>query len=509
MTWENLPILQAYAVLCAILVALGAVGRFGNASLGKCFWPDRLLVIGLAIGVAFSPALLYLCLIAACCLQYTVASWRLGPGYSNLLGFEWIRATACVLTACLAAYGWMDICGRKWVDFETLTLSVILGFQASTYVNHALAKSALGSHGFSWILENRVQCLVVNSWLRGWQIHLTKTTVLRIAAFVQRFRIPLSATVWLIEIGWLFLLLHHPFASVIIAATILMHLGFFLLSGIASYHYIASHCFFLGLVYCSKATDGFHSTLALAAAISIVFYAFWLGWLRPRILRSFRKQGSPGKLGKLVDAADHLMAWWDSPHMRMFSYTVQTESGETCFLPTPKLSPHDTALTDIHTHMMILGLHQDLDPAVITDRKQARTGVWGLVIDLADRNFLYEMMDQNTDPSRLKSSPAPEPWEIGTADITPQSAVALRTLFTNLQQDCFRTFLRWPHFPGEDFATDRCPIANLPSRAFDFKQPIQSITLWRIKTWFNGDDIQLIESSRVGIIHLNDSSNPA
>lgn len=507
-SWDEFPILRNYALLCSILLAIGSVGRFGNADLNRCFWIDRFLVVALAAGVAISPVCLYLCLIAACCLQYTVASWRLGPGYSNLLGFEWIRATTCVLTTCLVVFGGMEFFGMKWENHESLALAVILSFQASTYVNHALAKSALGKHPFSWMLENRLQCLVANAWLRGWQMRLRKSTVLLLAKWVGQWRIAICACAWLIELSWIIVFLDQRIASIVISATILLHLAVFVMTGLASFHYLASHCFMLSLLWCIGSGGIFIDEHYIGATVAIVAYALWLSWLKPRLLKAYRETGKMPALGRFADAADHLMAWWDSPYMRMFCYTVETRDGRSYHLQTPRLSPHDTALTDIHTHLMILGLHLDLDPAVEKDRSKLRCGVWGLVIDQTEKEKLYGMMDAKEDPTYLKTDPCIEPWEMKHEDSSPAAAAPLRNLFQSIQQGWFKRLSRWPHFPGEDLAPDWCPLADLPADVFDFKQPITKVTIWRIKTWFSGEDMQLIESSRVGIIHLDDISEP-
>jgi hypothetical protein len=506
-SWDHFPILQKLSVLCAILLTLGSVGRFGNADLGRCFWIDRLLIIVLSVGVVLSPVFLYFCVFAACSLQYTVASWRLSPGYSNLLGYEWIRATTCIIIASLVAFGWLQLLGISCDNYESLAIAIVLGAQASSYVNQALAKSALGKHPFSWIIENRLHCLIANAWLRGWQINLNKTTVLHIAKWMQSWRVAICASTWLIEFCWLFIFIDHRIAIIVIAATIVLHLGIFILTGLASFHYIASHCFMIGYLWCNSSTEIFNAQHFIGAAVAIILYALWLSWLRPRLLKAYQETGRVPALTLLADPADHLMAWWDSPYMRMFCFTVETRSGETYFLPTPKLSPYDTAITDIHTHLMILGLHQDLDPAISNDRAIVRSGVWGLLIDLAEKNKLYEMMDAKYDPNSLKTDSDIEPWELKYSDSSPAAAVSLRNLFQSIQHGWFKRFSCWPHFPGEDLALDWCPLADLPSQAFNFNEPIKNVTIWRIKTWFTGEKMQLLESSRVGIIQFNDNSD--
>jgi hypothetical protein len=200
------------------------------------------------------------------------------------------------------------------------------------------------------------------------------------------------------------------------------------------------------------------------------------------------------------------MAWWDTPLMRMYSYTVETRTGKCYSLPVPKLSPHDTALTDIHTHLMILGLHGGLDPMIGPDRAIARTGVWGLTVHREDRDFLYRLMDDpNADiAEKLRASPSSKAWPPGEL---PAAAIPLHDLFhgmnRHLGETWFRQILRWPHFPGEDLAPDICPLAEPAIETFRFDEPIASVTLWRIKTFLHDKEMRLVEREVVGRIHLS------
>lgn len=515
LSWGDWPLLHGFCVMLAGLLALGAVGRFGSADHGRFFFADRLLVIALAAGVVFYPAFLYLCVVAACCLQYTVASWRLGPGYSNLLGYEFIRASLCVLITCFAVSGWLEFFGADWHVSESISLAVLLGYQASTYVNHALAKSALGPRWHSWIRENRLECLIANAWLRGWRFGRSRDAVMRHVRWIARRRVVICAVVWLLEIGWLVLLADPRSAFLIISATILLHLALFALTGLAAYQYIANHVFLLCLIAFHDTCPVFQPQYLTACLLVIPATALWIGFVRRRMLAEFRRSGAAGFAGNLADAADHLMAWWDTPLMRMFSHTVETRSGARFALPVPKLSPHDTALTDLHTHLMILGLHADLDPMIARDRKIARTGVWGLAIDRDDRDFLYQLMDASGSgfPVELQPEVVAQPWSLGPAGSSPASAVPLRDLFHGINRDLkkpwFRKILRWPHFPGEDLAPDICPLVEPAMKPFRFDESIASVTLWRIRTFHNHREMWLVEHEAVGRIHLEASNeNP-
>lgn len=491
MTWGNFPALQGMSGMLAALLALGAIGRFGSAT----HLMDRLLVFTLAVGVFFSPALVYPCLVASCCLQYTVASFRLGPGYSNLLGFEFVRASLSLVAAALSLLGWVRIAGMEWENFGSVALAALLGFQASTYVNHALAKSALGSRWWSWISENRIGCLAANAWLRGWKFGRSREAVMKQVRWMARHRIALCGGAWLLEMAWLLFLADARLAAALLGATILFHLALFALTGLCSYQYVVNHLVVLGLILCHDTSEIFQTQHLAACAIAVPAAACWIAWLRRGILA----EGISGAKSKLADAADHLMAWWDTPLMRMYSYTVETVSGKTYALPVPKLSPHDTALTDIHTHLMILGAHPGFDAAIQQDRAFARTGVWGLAIHREDRNHLLRLMDGE---QKIPLPAPPAAWEA-----MPDTAAPLRDLFQGMNRMIadkrLRPILRWPHFPGEDLAPDICPLVEPALPLFRFDEPIAAVTIRRTKTFLHRDEMILLENSILGRIPLD------
>jgi hypothetical protein len=511
LSWRDWPLLHVFSSVGAGLLAIGAVGRFGCAGLGSFFWLDRLLVIALAIGVGFSPAFLYPCLIACCCLQYTVASWKLGPGYSNLLGWEFIRASLSVVTACLAVFGGLKIPGVVLNDFESLTLAVLLGYQASTYVNHALAKSALGPQWHSWIRVNRVQCLVTNAWLRGWTVGRNRDAVLKQARWIGNHRVGICAAVWILEFSWIFILADYRLALALLLATVLLHLILFALTGLAAFHYVANHLCLIWLIVAGDAAAVFRLEYLVAALVLVPCFAGWIGWLRRHMLAEYPPSGASGGYGKFADAADHLMAWWDTPLMRMYSYTVETRSGACFAVPVPRLSPHDTTLTDLHTHLMILGLHEDLDAMIERDRTIARTGVWGLVIHREDRDFLYRLMDARpcTCPPELLRDCPQAPWHLGSAGAGSEAALVLRGFFQginrNLHQTWFRKILRWPHFPGEDLAPDICPLVKPALGIFRFDETIATVTIWRVRIFHHHREMMLIENEMVGRIEMDEN----
>jgi hypothetical protein len=509
LSWQEWPRLHGCAVMLASLLAVGAIGRFGSADLNRFFIVDRLLALVLAVGVWFSPVFLYPCLVSCCCLQYTVSSWRLGSGYSNLLGYEFIRASLSVMIAGLTVFGWCKCSGAEWAGVESALLAVMLGYQASTYVNHSLAKSALGPKWYSWMVENRLECFIANAWLRGWTFGRNEDYVMKQVRWVARHRIMLCTCGWLLEFSWLGVLVDARIAQVILSITVLMHLMVFVLTGLIAYQYVVNHLFLMVVIHTQGGDGMFGWKNFTACVIAIALTAVWIGYFRRRIFAEYQQSGTMGEGGIFADAADHLMAWWDTPFMRMYSYTVESHAHEHFALPVPKLSPQDTSLTDIHTHWMILGIHTDFDTKIGSDRAVARIGVWGLTVHRQDRDFLYQMMDspESKTLDTLRGDGASRPWSRSESGGEPIDAAPLRALFEGMNREIdkkwFQLIMLWPHIPGEDLAPDQCPLVEPRFKDFRFDQAIACVTIWRVKTFYRKNGFSLIEREAVGRIELD------
>ena len=506
-TWAELPVLHILATVIVATMTWGAVFRFGAADVANFFWIDRVLSIVFCIGVFFSPIFVYPAVLVSCCLQYTVSAWRLGPGYSNLLGYEFIRGTACVILPCVAFSGAAIFVGNSIDDFRSSFLLAIIGVQSSHYFNHGLAKIFLGNRWYTWAAKNRLECLVVNSYLRGWRLFRSKASVLRFARWVRRFRIPLCASVLALEVGFVLVLFDLYLAVAFFIAAIVFHFMVWVLTGLAEMEYIMNHSAIIFLLLTSAPFidhDQFGWPVVGILACCLTTNIVWVGWNRSRMLAELQSTGkSPSR--SYSDPFDHLMAWWDSPYMRMYSHVVTTESGNRYWLPVSKLSPYDTALTDIHTHIMIMNAHEGFDPQAFDDKQIARTGVWGLVISEGERDFLYSLMDhEKPDHRQLKHAHSIDPWICDGDEQSHGPAEPLRRLFIgiNRMQDrfWFRLLMRYPHFPGEDLVPDICPIVADEFSTFRFDQPIESVQIQRVKTLYTGEDIELVEQSVLGTI---------
>ena len=509
--------LHLFTCVAAGALSLGAAGRWGAVDLGRFFVFDRCLIAVLWLGLLVSPAFLYPLLLACCCLQYTVSGFPLNPGYSNLLGFEFMRSSLCMVLAGLLVHACMRLSAVNGAFFGVAVIALedigaqapalVLCGQGAGYVQQAVAKCALGKHWYSWVLENRLQCLAVNAYLRGWgSPWLRMEWVLRTARLMSRVRVPLCAAVCLMELGWLFILSDRRLALAILTAAAAFHLAVWLLTGLAGYHYAISHGLMIIWVVSPAASAGFTPEHAWTGACCILASSVWVLLLRRNLFREYSRSGNPGGLGRMADPADHLMSWWDGPYMRLYSYSVKTASGKRFRFPVTRFSPYDTFLTDIHTHLMILGRDWELDRRLEADRAVVRTGVWGLSVSLADRDRLYAMMD---DPmadldvlNPIEVASAPDAGGIRDRHPSPRAGETLTAFFQGLNRYhslwWFRILIRWPHFPGEDHVPDWSPLSrdpltreNLP--CYPGSEPVTEVTCHCVKTFYRGNDIHVVE----------------
>lgn len=514
--WQAMAGLRPFAGMAVTVLALAAVGRTGPAEPRSPGWIERLLVLVLAAGAWLWPQWLYPSVLASCCVQYAaVAGWPLGPGYSNLLGFEFMRASAAGWCACFAVHDVLPADLRTPQAFVPLAMAAVLVFQSSAYFNQALAKSALGPTWWSWIRDNRVQCLVVNAWLRGWGgRRFSKSTVLRIAAWIGRHRATLCLAVWSIEVAWIALLCHRDVALFLLCATVLFHAVVFCLTGLLAWAYLVNHAVLIALILGGTIDAVFGAPQAWAAVAAVLVTAPCIAWIRLKIAEEIRAaRGAQARWLRLGDAVDLWMAWWDSPYMRMHSFRVRTADGRSFALPVTCFSPHDTALTDIHTHIMHLGLHDALDPRIAADRRVVRSGVWGLLCDRAERDRLYTMMDGCAGRDLpLAAEHHHAPWMLRPGDEAPAPLAALAELAAGLQRAVARPFgrllLLHPHFPGEDLVDDQCPLVEPALPRYRFEEPFTTLELWRVKTLQSRDDVRLLEQVLVGSIDVGDAADP-
>jgi len=509
--------LNIFATALAGLLAFAAAFRFGDVDTGCYHLVDRMLVLAAACCAPFSPGWFYVSVVASCVLQYRTAGWPLGPSYSNLLGFESVRRLAAAVIACALFAGAADVVTGESSEAEhrrrtTAFAAVLLSVHAAYYVEQGLAKVALGRRPYSWPLENRVQCLVVHSYMRGWGAGWwSRATMLKFAAGVGRMRVAICGVALLLEIGAIALLADPTAAVAWLVGLTAFHAAVFAVSGLLCYHHAAVNL--LAAVMIGRGelpAEAFSATTVAVAATCGVFLFAWVAGLRLALLRHLRDGGGmAGWSWYLYDPADLWMAWWDGPYLRTYAYTVVTRAGARFAFPVTSFSPYDTYVTDLPTHVMVLGLHAGYDPQARADAAVARCGVWGLLVDEAERDRLYAWMDRRPGSFEFLRTTVPaSAWRVSSCEDRPAEGASLYAFFAGLNRaidaEWLQKILRWPHFPGEDWCTDCCPLDEPPLPRYCFDEPIAQVEIHRRKLFYDGHDVTLVESSLLGTVILDD-----
>lgn len=498
-TWEDKNILKVYVFLLGTILAWGAIGRFGSLIREHYFITDRVFVLIFLVGVWFAPVFLYPLIVSTLALQYTVASSSLSPGYSNLLGFEFTRSSLSIALYSLV------------LSINDGIILVML-YQSAYYVQQACGKMALSPIPFEWVFRDRLECLWINSYLRGWLNHiLSVKSALKIASLISRVRVLLLGSAWLIEFGWLFALLEIRLMIALYWLTIIFHSLVWILSGLMAYHFIINHIVMLWIIFKMKSADEGSLPLAVDFQYVVVSFALFMVllvlYLRYRIYKNHFIRDHWERRRTYVDllseASDHLMSWWNSPYMRLYSYRVESANGDQMFFPVTRFSPYDTFLTDIHTHLMVLGHNGFIDESLQQDRTLMPTGVWGLTIERDHRDKLINWMkkDDHEVKTYFKQRNQSHPVDRVILEEFRQFFQSWNSLRS---KNWFMKIMRWPHFPGEDLVPDISPLRTRDIPIQDTSDEIIKLYVDVTQTFYNGDGIILIDEKTVFEVKVKD-----
>eukprot|EP01062_Namystynia_karyoxenos_P008882 TRINITY_DN13138_c0_g1_i1.p1 TRINITY_DN13138_c0_g1~~TRINITY_DN13138_c0_g1_i1.p1 ORF type:complete len:754 (+),score=190.24 TRINITY_DN13138_c0_g1_i1:109-2262(+) len=426
--------LRRVALTAAGLLLGKAVLRLGVLDLDNLFVLDRVGCVALWVGAWQHPALLYWSVVASCLSTYLVGtSEGLAAPYSNYLGYELCRWVACYAIAALCFEALVPSSAAAPGAVGT---ACVVAAAADYYFRHGLGKVRLAPSPTEWVLNNRIECLAVNSYLRGWHAEwLPMEGLLGIAKLLRAVRIPMCAAGVVAECAGVLALFARPIAVVWMGALAGFHASVFVLAGLCDWEGVAllSVTAYTLLLGEAATTECFGASWAAASIAWSLCSAAWgiyvqsLDSAKVKIL--------------LFDAADLLMCWWDSPYMRMFTYIAETDDGRRYRFPVTLFSPYDTLITDIHTRLNCVGLYPGLDRQRTADAKVVPCGVWGLLLN----------RDAVRDVYRLQDSPAALPF----ARAEPGAAVRMVPRGTNGARYLGRVVRKEPAYAVVEWAPEQ------------------------------------------------------
>jgi hypothetical protein len=244
---------------------------------------DRLLLIAMALLVLvnpfFMPVFTFLALIIVS--QFT---------FSGIGNYAWIDKEPVFDLLILSS---VFVVLRFFVKIKPSTfIFLALCLMASFYFIPGWAKIRLGPQPWDWLLGNKLHNIFVASYLNGWLGFADQPTILDMANILKLLDIPFQVFTLIVELGSLFFLVSKRGTPLLLAGTILLHVGIFISSGIFFWKWIVVDLAFLALFWRNwnlPVLNGlFNPRYALASIVLIAlspiyFQPSWLAWFDTRL----------------------------------------------------------------------------------------------------------------------------------------------------------------------------------------------------------------------------------
>lgn len=207
---------------CAFLLAWELTGYDYNYYLDRAFYPDRVVLILLALLLLRFPLLTPLFVAFAYVYRsqfnYPVDGF---PLYDKRLLFDLL----ILFTAHVYA--------RLYIrNFKISYLFLALCVLASGYFAGGFIKIFISPHGYEWLWQNNPADLFYNSCQRGWLASCSDSSVQALGNFFSRYGKPFQTLAFIIELSALFLLHSRRTGMIILCSLLAMHVGILLLAGI-------------------------------------------------------------------------------------------------------------------------------------------------------------------------------------------------------------------------------------------------------------------------------------
>lgn len=301
--------LRWFATGVAITLVLNFATQGVNLYFGREYLLDRLVLIGLAIGVCIRPVFIpaFVLVMVAYGGQFSIPI----DGYdwdTHLLGIHRLK-THSLLVIFVGFVIAKDV--RPIPSGSTVLLVVVL--IASFYWVPGLGKLRMG-----WVSAATVQNSLFGSWGHGWMASLSGEDIANVTRRMRPFAIPMQVIVLIIECGAVFILVRRV-AIVLLPMWVLFHIGTLALYG---------YCFWAWIL------------MDLAVLVLILREPDAFRFDRKHCVLGFMLVGS-----SILWLSPNRLAWFNAPLANTFHVVATTEDG-TVFEVNPKaLGPYDYIFT--------------------------------------------------------------------------------------------------------------------------------------------------------------------
>ena len=219
-TWRRLAVPRAVRpmiVVFALMAAWPAVTASFDPYLQQGHALDRLLLLGLAVAIAFHPGF---------CAPFVALWWALLGAHRVPIGpwaFVDVLAPMQILIVFVAAL----VLSAVRLQGASRFLLVATSMHLAAYVGSAIAKVRLG-----WPAVEDPGLFFINAHVNGWRSDLDDGTVTSIARTLSRVRWPLTLSLLTVELSAIVVFVNRTAARVVLVALATMHVAITLVSGI-------------------------------------------------------------------------------------------------------------------------------------------------------------------------------------------------------------------------------------------------------------------------------------
>lgn len=442
-------------LVCVVAAALmwTASAYSYNAYFDQLHWVDRVTVVVLGLLIFWRPIM---------ALPFVISVWVVmsqfyhpGLGYQSLVGeFKPLANVIALFASALLVRA--VVRGRTMPVFLFLTICLVAG----NFWYPAFLKLKL-----NWLIQDQPHYLVVAAYTHGWLAFLTPSAIARAGRFLAHFDGLMRLVPFLIEFGAILLLLNRQVTKwYLIVSTVLLGVFF---SAIG-------YLFWMWMVL----------QLSLLLLLIRGLDTGRLLWIRSIYSRGYFVLSLIVIAGSAFWFSPARLAWLDTPLATTVLCQARGVSGQTYELPPGFFAPYQSQVA------MGVFVQRLAEPPVLT-------GPYGVTHD----RHLAEELSKATDVAQLERieevertriSRKPETYPMFARFVRQTVAVSNRRL-NGEPSCCWPGVLRPPTFIW----------TFSHGRPYRREEPIQSVRVFQVASFFDGSSYRMIRKRLVGIIEMD------
>lgn len=310
-SFEQAQLLKVLVLVLCLIIAFEFFFIDINHYYGQTHVFDRVLLLGLALGLLWHPGVIFLFLIQA---LLTWQQYQLPLGWQFWTDLRGAFEPSILFGAFVAIRIWRKMEARDY-------LFLMLCLLASLYFVAGLAKILISDHGYEWAMYNKIGNLFVSSHTYGWWPGLSAEQVGKIGKYLNNWSLVMTTGTIVLELSFLIIFWRKKVAIGLLIGIVLLHLMIFISSGIFFWPWMTVDiCLIIILWKVDKGPQSIFKPTSLVLSVLII-------------------------LGSFVYFRSAPLGWFDSNICTHYEIDVQTDQGRLIRLNKNFMAPYDLIFT--------------------------------------------------------------------------------------------------------------------------------------------------------------------